>query len=883
MKPDRPPRLLFDTLRSWVLPGLPADISRQFHRHILLINYRRLQLILPILFFVAGMLIFVDLYYYREIGGTRSVYRLFFWLDTLLVLGLCLFYTVVLVTRPAAATDIRPRHRLVIGLFLGFIMIWCGMVAAVEEAAGNSGVTLIIGSFAVAVSTLLRGGPLLFLFFLELLAFRVSWEWLELDGAPFPFSHIYLIGLMALAWTVSRILYYGQLRQLKVASDLKASSENLERRVAERTRDLSEANRRLEKEMAIRKQVLTNLQESEAKFRALTETVTSAIFIIQGERFVYVNPATEAILQYPRHELVGMEFWRIVHPEDRETVVSRGMARQRGERVISRYEFRVVNRSGETRWADFSAGPIEFEGAPAIMGTAFDITDLKLALEALEESEEKYRLLVEHANDAILIIQKGRIIFANPQTLASLKCSPEDLSKTDFQEFIHPEDRETAVTAYRRRLKGELPNTPYDLRIIDREGQEIWGQVNAVPIQWEGAPASLNFIRNITDQKRLEDQFHHAQRMEAIGALAGGVAHDVNNLLMGIQGYVSLMLFNLDSDHPHHEKLKNIEASVESGAGLTRQLLGFARGGKYEVKITDLNRLVREKTRMFSATRKELTLHESYGESVLSVMADPGQMEQVLLNLYINAWQAMPDGGDLTIETGNVRLDNSQAAMLGVAPGTYVNLSVTDTGVGMPPAVRERIFEPFFTTKERGRGTGLGLASTYGIVKNHGGAIRVFSEPGRGTAFEIYLPAVAEAVPEAEAPGAESVMGGTETILLVDDEKMLQEVGRELLKRLGYQVLTAGCGEEALALFREKGEGVDMVILDMIMPAMSGSETYDRLKAIDGNVRVLLATGYSLDGQAMELLARGCNGFIQKPFKLADLSRKIREVLTASA
>ena len=870
-------RRFITKLRDIVHLRIPPEDHDRFRKRIILINFVRMRCLFPFLFFLAVILVFSDVYY-KAIWDTIPGYHHFYWLDALFIGGVSLFYLLMRRFRPDEPGDVHPAHTALLCAFLIFAIAWCGMAAAVEERVESTESAFIIGSLVIAVGVYLPGWILLLIYFAGLAVLRITLGFLGLDDQPFIPSHLYLIGLVALAWSISQILYRGQLRNLMAEDALKRAGETLEKRVEERTRDLTDANRRLEREMATRKQVLASLKESETKFRALTETAASAIFIIQGERFVYVNPATEAILAYPAGELFAMRFWDVVHPEDRETALARGLARQRREEVVPRYEFRVVTRNGETRWVDFSATFIDFQGGPAMMGTAFDITNLKLALGALGESEEKYRLLVENANDAIFIIQDGRIVFANPRTWESLNCSPADLAAVPFQDFIHPEDREGVKTAYKQRLRGEMDNTPYELRIIAMDGREIWGQVNAVSIQWEGGPAALNFIRDITARKRLEDQFHQAQRMEAIGTLAGGVAHDVNNLLMGIQGYVSLMLLNLDPDHPHFKKLKNIEASVESGAGLTRQLLGFARGGKYEVRTTDLNRLVREKTRMFGAARRELTIRESYAEACLSVEADRSQMEQVLLNLYINAWQAMPDGGVLTVETQNIRLENSEAAELDAAPGPFVKLSVADTGVGMDPAVQERIFEPFYSTKERGRGTGLGLASTYGIVKNHGGAVRVFSEPGEGSRFEIFLPAV-DARPAENPATCGDLLQGEETLLLVDDEATLREIGGEMLQRIGYRVLTAAGGAEAIDRYREMGDEVDLVILDMIMPDMGGSETYDRLKAMDPEIRVLLSSGYSLDGQAADMMARGCDGFIQKPFKLAALSRKIREVL----
>jgi two-component system, cell cycle sensor histidine kinase and response regulator CckA len=282
---------------------------------------------------------------------------------------------------------------------------------------------------------------------------------------------------------------------------------------------------------------------------------------------------------------------------------------------------------------------------------------------------------------------------------------------------------------------------------------------------------------------------------------------------------------------------------------------------------------------MFGRTRKEIAMHQRLTEDLWTLEVDRGQMEQVLMNLYVNAWHAMPGGGEIYLETENVSLADEETLPFAIKAGKYVKISVTDTGVGMDEKIRERIFDPFFTTKEMGRGTGLGLAMVYGIIKGHDGMVRVYSEPSRGTTFHIYLPASEKEAVKVEA-AVEKILKGTETILLVDDEKTVLSVGRDLLKYLGYRVYVAGGGQEAIAVFMEKRGEIDLVILDMIMPGISGGETFDRLREIDPAIRVLLASGYSIEGQAQEILDRGCNGFLQKPFHLEQLAKKVRNVLS---
>ena len=380
------------------------------------------------------------------------------------------------------------------------------------------------------------------------------------------------------------------------------------------------------------------------------------------------------------------------------------------------------------------------------------------------------------------------------------------------------------------------------------------------------------------EKKKLEAQLQYAQRMEALGTLAGGIAHNFNNLLAGIMGNISLTLFDSDPTQPHFEHLKRIEKLVKSGSQLTSQLLGYARGGRYDVRPLDLNQLVKETSNTFGATKKEIRIHRELAEDLLGIKADQGQIEQVLLNVFVNAADAMSGGGDLFVETMNVTDKDMSGRPYKPEPGAYVLLTVRDTGMGMDEKTLERIFEPFFTTKGLGTGTGLGLASVYGIIKAHQGYIDVESEKGQGTTFEIYLPA-SESKGGQACKSAEHAAKGSETILLVDDEVMVLGVGVEVLRELGYTVLEAQGGGQAVELYNEKRDAIDLVILDMIMPDMGGGETYDMMREINPEVKVLLSSGYSIDGEATEILERGCDGFIQKPFSVEELSMKIREVL----
>ena len=384
--------------------------------------------------------------------------------------------------------------------------------------------------------------------------------------------------------------------------------------------------------------------------------------------------------------------------------------------------------------------------------------------------------------------------------------------------------------------------------------------------------------QSLQDIKEAQYCIVRAEKLKAIGEMTGGIAHDFNNLLMGIQGNVSLMQMDMDSKHPFYEKLNNIEKQIVSAARLTSHLLGYARKGRYDVKPIDFNQLIEEISGTFSRTRKEITIHKKFAKNLSAIEADQGQIEQVLLNLFLNAADAMSDRGDLIIETTNVTNEDMKGKLYNPKASKYVMLTITDTGIGMDKRTTECIFEPFFTTKEIGRGTGLGLASSYGIIKGHGGYIDVESRIGEGTTFRIYIPASEKNVRKVDIT-SEKFIKGTGTVLLVDDEKVILEVGRELLEAIGYRVLTVDSGKEAIEVCRKNRDEIDIVLLDMIMPNMGGGEVFDSIKEINPGIKVLLSSGYSSDGRANDILNRGCNGFIQKPFSMSELSEKIKEIL----
>jgi two-component system cell cycle sensor histidine kinase/response regulator CckA len=630
------------------------------------------------------------------------------------------------------------------------------------------------------------------------------------------------------------------------------------------------------------------LRESEELYRTALEKSNDGITIIQNGAYVYANHRLLRTIGREETGILGLPLGSYTHPDDRDMVERYYEARKKGEWAPSSYDMRVLKPDGSVITININAVAITYRGEPATLSFVLDITERKRAEEALRQSEERYRTIIESIDDDYFETDlQGRITFFN-KSVGWAGYTREELIGISNDRYARPDMAEKIEKAFRRIYQDGKPGRILDYEIIRKDGSLAHLELSVSLIRdARGKPVGFRGIsRDVTERfkmeherKKLTEQLYQAQKMEAIGTLAGDIAHDFNNLLMGIQGYTSLMLLETRASEASHEQLSAVQTLVQSGANLTRQLLGFARAGRNAVVSTNLNDLVAKTIKLFSRTRKEIRIFEKYRPDLWTADVDRGQIEQVLLNMFVNAWQAMPGGGSLYLETENVVLDDAQAKISSVKTGRYARIAVTDTGVGMDETTRQRIFDPFFTTKGMGRGSGLGLASAYGIIKGHSGMISVYSEKGKGSTFNIYLPASFSKLEEEETSEAEPP-GGEETILLVDDEKVITEVTGRLLEELGYRILTAGSGQEAVALYTEKHAAIDLVILDMIMPGLSGSATFDRLKAVNPAVRVILSSGYSQNGKAQAIMDKGVRFFLQKPYRLYDLAKKIREALS---
>ncbi|MCP4626456.1 MAG: PAS domain S-box protein [bacterium] len=507
---------------------------------------------------------------------------------------------------------------------------------------------------------------------------------------------------------------------------------------------------------------------------------------------------------------------------------------------------------------------------------------------ALGENQEKYRIILESIEEGYFETDlSGNIIFYNDATSRILGWQKSELPGMNVRQYTSRDTARKLFKIFTEVYRTGKPCKAIEFEIIrkDRQKRYIEMSISLVrnaagdPQGFRGIGRDATARRLATNERqRLEDKLQQVQRLEAIGTLAGGIAHDFNNLLMGIQGNVELLLISLDVSDPQYQNVRSLERCVQSGADLTRQLLGYARGGKYFVKPTNLNDIVRTSSTLFGRTKKETQVNCEYQEGIWTVEVDRSQIEQVMVNLYLNSWQALEYRGSIHVITENTILDKEFVRPYEVLPGRFVKVSVSDAGKGMDKEIQKRVFEPFFTTKEMGKGTGMGLASAFGIIKNHNGIINFKSTLGKGTTFFIYLPA-SDRPAETDTVSEENAKTGSETILIVDDEDYVLDACKAMLNRLGYNTILAQNGKEAVEIFQKKDANIDLVILDMIMPGMDGPTVYEHLKEINTNVKVILSSGYSITDSVKEIVNKGCNEFIQKPFSLSQISLIIRDLL----
>ena len=518
-----------------------------------------------------------------------------------------------------------------------------------------------------------------------------------------------------------------------------------------------------------------------------------------------------------------------------------------------------------------------------------EINERQRAEGALRESEEKYRLLVDNADTAIFIAQDQVIKFPNPRTLELTGYSAQELATNPFSEIIFPEDRDMVFRRHRKRLAGEdLPNS-YEFRILNKNGQELWTHLNTALISWEGSPATLNFLRDITAQKHLETKLRQAQKMEAIGTLAGGVAHDLNNILSGIVSYPELLLLDLPEDSPLREPIETIQETGKKAAAIVQDMLTLARRGVGVSEVMNLNSIVSDYLRSpeyqkLSSYHQKVTVETDLDPALNNISGSPIHLFKTIMNLVSNAAEAMPDGGEIRISTQNRNLTQSLGSGEKIAAGQYATISISDNGTGISKHDLERIFEPFFTKKKMGRsGTGLGMAVVWGTVNDHNGYIDIQTEEGRGTTFILYFPITHERSEEQKAQSSiEDLKGNGELILVVDDVREQREIASKILRKLGYQTATVPSGEAAVQYMEEKS--ADLLILDMIMnPGIDGFETYQRILEFRPNQKAIIASGFSETERVKKAQNLGARIYVKKPYSIENIGEAVRTELHGGA
>lgn len=627
-------------------------------------------------------------------------------------------------------------------------------------------------------------------------------------------------------------------------------------------------------------------QASEA-YRSLVENSIQGLIIFQDNRAVLVNKAISTLSGYSQEEILAApseEIFDVIHPEDRDLVLKRMESRLAGEPTPERYSYRIVRKDGKECWVEINASVVEYGGRQAVQVSYFDITEARRAEQELKESEERYRQLIENANDAIFVVRDATMKFHNPKTEEMIGYSGEELHRIPFIDLVHSDDRDMVVENHMKRLQGEAFHSTYSFRVIHKAGHVIWGELNAVLITWDGEPAVLCFIRDISEQKRLEEQVRQKQRLESIGTLAGGIAHDFNNMLAAITGFTELALLESGQDRRQQDRLEEVLKAGKRARDLVNQILTFSRQSDGERKPIRLRTILEDCLNMIRASvPAAMEIRREFETPSDRVLADTTQLHQVMINLFSNAAHAMRgQGGILEVSLTEEHLDAEAAGRhADLKPGTYLNLTVKDTGHGMEKAVTDRVFDPFFTTKGPGEGSGMGLAVVHGIVKRHQGAISVQSKPGSGTVFTVLLPQF-DKVTGSDDESVPSIVSADARVLFVDDEPALAKLYQEMLDRMGYRVVACTSGLEALEAFRTNPERFDLVVTDLNMPNMTGLDLAKELLKIRPNTPVILCTGFSETVGGEKARRLGIRETLRKPILADDLAQAIGRVLDPS-
>ena len=624
------------------------------------------------------------------------------------------------------------------------------------------------------------------------------------------------------------------------------------------------------------------LKESEEKYRDLLENIEDLIYVMDGDgKFTFFNKALMKFSGYSEDEIKAKNFKNLITPKSFQNAKEIFKRQLKGEDVGA-FELQFIDKGGKLKISETRERLI-WEGGKIVEvhGIGRDITDRKTTEQALVESEKKFRDFIESSKDVIYSTSvEGEIIDINPAGEVLFGYTIEELLKMNILDFYkNKEDREE----FQKEIEEKGFVKDYNILFMKKDKSPADCLLTSTLRKAEDRTivGYQGIIRDITENKLLEEQLLQAQKMKAVGTLAGGMAHNFNNILVGIMGYSEYLLSKKEKDDPDYKALNTIYESTVKASDLTRQLLSIARGGDYKRVKLDMNSVIKKVIPLIKGTiDKTIEIVTDYDVNLFATEGDIGQLEQCILNLCINSRDAMPDGGKIVIETKNQFVDERFVKThLDAKVGNYVVLSIADTGTGIAPDILDHIFEPFFTTKKHAGGSGMGLATVYGIVKNLQGIISVYSEVGEGTTIMLYFPAIKEKAKMDSLPQNGLKMKGEETILLIDDDETVREMWEEVLREYGYQVIVSGSGKDAIEIVKKRRGKIDMVILDVIMPDVGGKEAFEKIIEIEPKMKVLVTSGYSKSGRAKDILDAGALGFIQKPASIKDLTLKTREIL----
>lgn len=770
------------------------------------------------------------------------------------------------------------------GMVAGAAVIYSPVQEAFWAYAYPTLLPTMVHFFVIGDRIHLAMGAMLLLFLVLLTITVVKLHRIVIDSLTLRFENEGLIAHLAdgkeLAENLNSRLRLEIAERSKVEEQLKRHQQELEQQVRERTAELVRSHAQLTEEMAERLQLLESLREKEEKYRNLFEFSNDFIFLhdLDGQLHDINNRVMEQF-GISKAELQNLRMQDFYTPSA-QNAMARAFERVLEDGFVS-FETQILKPSGEVFPAEVSASLYTLGNGSVIQEIVRDVTVRKSMERELRKTKDYLENVIDNAVEAIGVVNmEGRFVVWNKRAAEIFGYSAAEVTSKHYSSiYADPAAMERLVAELREKsvVRGvEMPMQRKDGQVVPMELS-----LNMLRDPDGNKIGSLCMAKDLREKKMIEEKLLHAAKMEAVGTLAGGIAHDFNNLLQAVQGYAELMLFDKKEADPGYQELLQISRAARRGGELSRQLLTFSRKMSSQLRPMCLNRQIEETQGLLrQSIPKMIAIDLELQDDLHTVNADPTQIEQILINFTLNARDAMVDGGRIVIQTKNVGLDEQFCKTRPeMKPGDYVVLSVADSGVGMDRETLQHIFDPFFSTKEVGRGTGLGLSLVYGMVKNHGGYIECSSEPGSGARFDIYLPAMVGRPISPEKGAKDAQPRGNGTLLVVDDEKFIRDLAEEMLPKFGYHVMTAASGEEALEVYRQRKELIDLVILDVIMPGMGGRQCLEKLLALDPQVKVIIASGYSNTGPARDVLQAGARSFIGKPYQINEILKTIREVL----